>query len=133
MRPMYSRLLRQAVEKSRMRVAGEEVRIFQNASKQRQVRFHTRDEIFSQRAPQTPDHLSTAFAVSNEFREERIIIQRHIPSLVDAAVQANSWPRGLINCRNFAGTREIVVVGVLGINSALDSVTTQLHITLSER
>ncbi len=74
--------------------AGAEVGIVQNAAEQRDVGLDAADEIFIQSARQTRDRLLAICSVADQLGQQRIVIDRHVPAFIHAAVAADARARG---------------------------------------
>ena len=61
-----------------------------------------------------------------------IVERRHQIALVTVAVEANTRPLGRLPARQATGTRHEAVPRLLGVDAALDGMTTDFHVFLSQ-
>src|SRR5215471_7454503 len=123
----------QSIEIARVQLRGVKVGVIQNEPEQRNIGLDTADEILIQCTLQPRDSLLAICAVTNQFGQERIVVNRHIPSFVHAAVPPNARARWRQQERNFAGTGEVIVVGIFGVDPAFHRMPTNFDLILRER
>src|SRR5579884_1256756 len=123
----------QSIQKSRINPARLKIGIAKNPAKQRNIGLDPAYKIFVQRPPQTHDHLLAVRAIPDQLRQQRIVIDRHRPAFVHAAVPANPRPRGRKQQRDLPRRRKVIVVGILCVNAALHRVPANLNFRLRER
>ena len=125
-------LLQHAIQKSRIELRRTKIRIAQYSPEEGNVCLDPSDKIFVQRTGEAADGLLAIRPVANQLGQQRIVIHRNVPAFVHAAVAANSWARRLEQQGNLPWAREIVVVGILGIDAALDGMAANFHVVLRE-
>src|SRR5262249_18258988 len=84
----------QAPKVSRIDFASPEIGIIHDRSEQRQVSLNPAYEILVQGAAQPTNGLLASATGDDQLRQQRVIVQRHRPSLVNAAVVSYSRPFG---------------------------------------
>ena len=103
-------------------VAGEERRVVQHALEEGQGGLDAQHLVLGDRAAHAQDRVLTAVAPDHELGEQGVVVDRHLVALVDAAVVAHAGPAGEPEGRDPAGAREEALVGILGVDPALDGV-----------
>src|SRR5712692_1465833 len=110
------------VEPARMNFAAHKFRVRQNPAEQRSVRLDATDAVLFERAAQPRNGFLAAISPGNQFSQKRIVIGRHGPAGIDAVVEANPRAAGRAPRQNLSGRRKKVVLGVFGVEPALDGV-----------
>ncbi len=108
------------------------MRVVAQRAKERQRRADAADLILADRASQPRDRLGARRRPDDELREQRVVVDRDLPSLVDAAVDANAGARGLGERRDAARRGDEAVVGILGVDAAFDRDAAQRDVLLRE-
>ena len=106
--------------------------MLQNAPEEREIGLDAANEVFVEGAPHAGNGGFTIGSIGHQLGEHGIVVERHSPALVDAAILADSRPAGLQQPGNFAGRGKEVVFGVFGVDAAFDSMSADGDIFLTE-
>ncbi len=97
----------------------------QDAAEQRDVGLDAADEVFVQSAQQAVDRLVAVLTVADQLGQQRIVFDGHVPAFIHAAVAPDARARGRDQPRDLSRRREEIVVGILGVDAALDGMAAQ--------
>ena len=90
---LRSRVVKQTIQELRVDLSRLKIRVAQNAPKQRYIGLDPPDEILIQCTLQSCDRLSAIRAISDQFRQKRVVIHGHGPAFVHSAVATNARTR----------------------------------------
>src|SRR5580700_5590365 len=122
----------QAVKKSGVDLRRTEIRIAQNPAEKRNIRFDSADEVLVQRARQSADGLVAIRSIADQLRQKRIVVHGHSPAFVHAAIAPDSGSRRKKQQRDLAGTGKVIVIGIFGVDAALDGMAANHYVILCE-
>src|ERR1044072_7534672 len=83
------------------------------------------DHVLVERAPHALNRLVARASPSGELRNHRVVVDGDLRALVDAAVVAHAGAGGDAQMRDAPGARHKVLLGVFGVDAALDSMTVE--------
>lgn len=84
----------QAIDEPGVEVAGNEIRMFQHAEEKRNIRFNSAHFVLLERATHPRQRFRAVHVPDHKLGKQRIVFNRHCPSLKDAAVIPNARPGG---------------------------------------
>ncbi len=88
--------LQQPVQKTRIDFPSLKIRVSQDPLEQREVGFYAAHKIFVQGARQMGDGLPPVASIANEFGQQRVIVDRHCPTFIDATIVPDAGPGRLL-------------------------------------
>ena len=113
-------------------VAGKEGGMVEHPLEEGQGRLDPQHLVLGHRAPHAPDRVLPAVAPDHELAQQRVVVNGDLVPLVDAAVVPHPRPSGEPQGGDAPGTGQEALVGVLGVDPALDGVATLVEVVLAE-
>ena len=126
-------LFQEPIQKSGIDFCRLKVWVPQNAPEEGYIRLDPANKILIERPLQTPYGLSPIRAVADQLGQQRIVIHGHRPALIHPAIAPDARPRRRQQQCDLAGAREVIVIGIFGINAALDGMAANVYVILLER
>ncbi len=120
------------IEEAGVKIATAEIGVIEQTGIQAEIGGDAGNLELLNRAAHTVDGLLAGSGPDRELGDQRIVIERHVPARVDAAVDTNARTRGFGVMNDFSGAREKAVGGIFGVDPALDGRAAQFHIFLAK-
>src|SRR5207244_5203602 len=102
-------------------------------AEQRLIPDNAFNSIDGERAIHATEFLCTAVAPSQQLAEKRVIVGADLVARVGAHVIPDAFARPCFESRDAPGARQVMLKGVLGINAALDGMSSESYAVLLER
>src|SRR5580704_1840695 len=83
-------LLQEPIEESGVDLRCTKIGMVQDPTEQRNIRLNPTHKVFIERARQTTDGLFAIRSIADQFGQQRIVIHRHGPAFIHAAVTTDS-------------------------------------------
>jgi hypothetical protein len=88
------------------------------------------DAIFLQRPPHSQDRLAPRFAIADQLADHRVIVGRDFIARINTGIDPDAGAGRQANGSNDTGGGEIVVLGIFGVDAALDGPAAHLSVGL---
>src|SRR5690606_21957652 len=124
--------LRVSFEIADVDVARAEVRLTQHTFVEADARVHADDAQLRECTLHARDGCRTIIAMNDELAEQRIVEQRDLEALRDAAVPADARTGRQIDRSNATRRRQEALRSILARDAAFDRVTLRLQVVLRE-
>src|SRR5579859_200216 len=111
------------VEPSRMNLAAQKLRLFQNPPEESRISSNPGDGVFIQSAPQSRDGLFPAVAPGDEFAQQGVVVVWHRPAFVHAFIHADSWAGRSVPRENLSRRGKEIVFRILSVKANFHRVT----------
>ena len=121
------------IDETGTEVPGHETRVPQDPLVKGDIGLYAPHLIFAQRPPHPQDRFHTILTPYDQLCDHRIIVNRHLGSLIDAAIVSHAEPFRQSEPFDFAWIGHEIMLGILGINPAFDGMTGLRDVTLSPR
>ena len=89
-------------------------------------------QVLVQRPRQPAQGLGPVAAPTDQLGQQRVVVQRNVPALVDIAVHAHARAGGPFQPGDFSRAGKEVVGGVFGVEAALDGVAAPGDVLLAQ-
>src|SRR5882724_9102947 len=112
-----ARTEQQFVKPLGMDFATEKIGFFEDTAEEAGVGLDAGGGVLLEGPAKAGNGFLAAVAPGDQLAEKRIVIVGHGPAFVDAIVQANAGTARNVAGKNFSGRREVIIVGILGIET----------------